>query len=582
MKTSNRKPENPQRIEKPQRWDTPFDDRVSDQDVDQLLKAPPFSSMDPDAFSRSVPLRGILTNDCKVNHYRDNEIIIREGDYGSSAFLILSGEVVVSLKSIPGEYLGRTQTKKKTFFESLSQLWTNSKYPEVRRYDKNEMREIPDQDTIEQSPLRVFLQDVPRVLDMKHTETLVTGEFFGELAALTRSPRSATIISKGESVLFEIRWQGLRELMRRDNALRDHIDNLYREHSLKLHLRETDLLRDLPESSINNIAEHAQFETFDNFDWQNNFKSARKKDVAEQILAEPVIAEKGDYPNGLILIRNGFCRLSRPYGNGHQTIAYLGKGESFGLRELTHIWQSGEHHPWLLSLRAVGYVDTLRIPTAIVESDILPHLPADKLPPAIVAPTREKQKSSERRNSSREQAINTDLLEFLMDNRFINGTQAMAIDMNKCTRCDDCVRACASTHDNNPRFVRQGPMHHHLMIAGACMHCVDPVCMIGCPTGAIGRDQSTGYVVINDNTCIGCSTCANSCPYQNIRMVHVRNEKGDSLVDQSSGEPIAKATKCDLCVEQSGGPACQNACPHDALVRIDLSNSDELRTWLGH
>ena len=156
----------------------------------------------------------------------------------------------------------------------------------------------------------------------------------------------------------------------------------------------------------------------------------------------------------------------------------------------------------------------------------------------------------------------------------------MLIDLNRCTRCDDCVRACAATHNNNPRFVRQGPQHDQFMVASACMHCSDPVCMIGCPTGAIGRDAATGNVTINDNTCIGCSTCANSCPYDNIRMVNIRDQRGRPIVDRETSEPIAKATKCDLCVEQQGGPACQRACPHDALVRIDLSDVDELTRWV--
>ncbi len=170
-------------------------------------------------------------------------------------------------------------------------------------------------------------------------------------------------------------------------------------------------------------------------------------------------------------------------------------------------------------------------------------------------------------------------MEFLVENRFINGTQAMLIDLDRCTRCDDCVRACASTHDNNPRFNRTGPKHDHWMVANACMHCLDPVCMIGCPTGAIGRDQENGEVVINDQTCIGCSTCANSCPYGNIKMVEINNPHGLPIVDDASGLPIIKATKCDLCVDQQAGPACQRACPHEALVRIDLTTTNDISQW---
>jgi Fe-S-cluster-containing dehydrogenase component len=145
----------------------------------------------------------------------------------------------------------------------------------------------------------------------------------------------------------------------------------------------------------------------------------------------------------------------------------------------------------------------------------------------------------------------------------------MLIDQDRCVRCDDCVRACASGHDNNPRFIRHGKVHANWLITNACMHCSDPVCMIGCPTGAIHR-LTEGTVVINDNTCIGCATCANSCPYQNIRMVEIKDKNDRHIVDQLTGKPILKATKCDLCATQPGGPACVRACPHDALQRIDF------------
>jgi Fe-S-cluster-containing dehydrogenase component len=155
----------------------------------------------------------------------------------------------------------------------------------------------------------------------------------------------------------------------------------------------------------------------------------------------------------------------------------------------------------------------------------------------------------------------------------------MVIDLDRCTRCDDCVRACASTHDNNPRFLRHGPSAGRLMIANACMHCADPVCMIGCPTGAIHRESFAGQVVINPATCIGCKSCFNNCPYDAIRMVEARDERGELLVDQEM-KPITKATKCDLCVENRGGPACERACPHGALTRMNLNQIDALAKWL--
>ena len=62
-------------------------------------------------------------------------------------------------------------------------------------------------------------------------------------------------------------------------------------------------------------------------------------------------------------------------------------------------------------------------------------------------------------------------------------------------------------------------------------------------------------------------------------MVEVRHSGGDFLRDETTHAPIVKATKCDLCVDQWGGPACQRACPHDALVRMDMRDVEKLAEW---
>jgi Fe-S-cluster-containing dehydrogenase component/CRP-like cAMP-binding protein len=375
---------------------------------------------------------------------------------------------------------------------------------------------------------------------------------------------------------LEIRWQGLRDLMRRTPAIREHIERAYRENSLRVHLRETPLLKDLPAAALDEVAAATVFESSGNFDWYTDFGANRAADAAEQIAAEPLIAAEGDRPTGLLLIRSGFARVSRRHGHGHRTIAYLGKGHAFGLEELAESFASGADVPWRCSLRAVGYVDVLRIPADVVKRAVLPH---SQFRIADFGLRIEKTaNNSAIRNPQAE--IDSRLLDFLADHRFLNGTESMLINLDRCTRCDDCVRACAATHDNNPRFIRQGPTHDHIMVANACMHCVDPVCMIGCPTGAIARDSDTGTARINDRTCIGCAMCANSCPYQAIRMVEIRQSGGAFFIDAATRLPIVKATKCDLCASQLTGPACQAACPHDALVRMDLSNLAGLANWV--
>ncbi len=566
-------------IKRPARWDEPFDPDVTDRDVAELMTIAPFALMDPASFTGSVPLDGILKNDCRLLNLEQGDIIVREGDYGSSAFLILSGNALVSLVSLPGELLGRESTQQKNWLQSLAQLWRNSSHPEAREYAENldGMSGIGSGGVgsrSDESGTRVFLHDIPRVIPAGQSVELHAGEIFGEISALTRTPRSATVVAGSNMRLLEIRWQGFRELLKRHPAMKEHVEQLYRKNSLQVHLREISLLSGMSQEAIVSAAEETLFESYGDFQWNQNFKTISKKDIAERILAEPVIAAQGGYVNGLILIRNGFARLSRKHGDGHQTIAYLGKGEVFGLRELAHNFNSGGQHAYQLSLRAVGYVDILRIPTGAVERYVLPALSAAQVPAPISDPQRKSRaERSSRRSETRSESMDAGLMEFLVENRYINGTMAMMIDLNRCTRCDDCVRACAATHNSNPRFVRHGRKHGNWMIANACMHCQDPVCMIGCPTGAIGRDERTGTVVVNDNTCIGCGTCAGSCPYTNIQMVEVNDRRGKPL-HGNDGQPIVKATKCDLCVEQNGGPACQRACPHDALMRVDLSNAE--------
>jgi Fe-S-cluster-containing dehydrogenase component len=109
------------------------------------------------------------------------------------------------------------------------------------------------------------------------------------------------------------------------------------------------------------------------------------------------------------------------------------------------------------------------------------------------------------------------------------------------------------------------------------MHCVDPVCMIVALQAPFTGNHSGGGDY--DLTCISCATCANSC-HDNIQMVEIRDRGGKFIVDEATQTPILKASKCDLCVDQLGGPACVRACPHDALIRANMGEIDKLSRWL--
>jgi Fe-S-cluster-containing dehydrogenase component/CRP-like cAMP-binding protein len=565
-------------VARPQRWDAPFGDGVRDEEVEELLTVEPFRSIDPLQFPPSLALRDILRHDARIVRFSRGDIVVREGDYGHSAFLVLRGRLRVVLAGLRTETLGRAAPASLGWWGTFLKVVRRSRTVEVRTAWGVASEDNPSPNPSLQGR-GILVQDIPRVLDDANTAILEAGEIFGELAALTRTPRTATVFAEGDAMLLEIRWQGLRELMRRTDALRRHIERLYRENSLRAHLRETPLLAELPTEKLAALADATIFESHGEFDWHEAYQTAVRRRPGDAIVDEPLIVEEGTPADGLLLVRSGFARQSQRHGHGHRTAAYLGRGQAFGLTEAIEAAGSGAPVPWAYSLRALGYVDVLRIPQQALEELVFPHVSADALAQVV----REQCQTLVRQSGdcADGQSIDQSLLEFLVDKRLINGQQAMVIDLDRCTRCDDCVRACAATHDNNPRFVRQGPRHGPLMVVQACMHCVDPVCMIGCPTGAIGRDPATGVVRINDRTCIGCSVCAQSCPYDNIQMVEIRDSRGALLVDAATQQPLVQATKCDLCAGLTGGPACQQACPHDALVRLDLGDLGELSAWIG-
>lgn len=565
-------------IARPQRWDRPFGPDMTELDVERVLEQPLFRDIDPSQFPENQPLREIVLNDTRVRRYARGEVIVREGDYGNSMFVIIEGGVRVITDRVDDAELGRrTSRRARTLLQALRQLWSNPRQPEVRDVtmyfqpaSRLELRGDADD-------ARVRLDDIDRFLAGHESVALGDGAAFGEIAALSRAPRTATAIAETDTEVVELRWQGLRDIRRRDSGFREHIDGLYRERSLAQHLREAPLFAHLDEEAINEIARHTAFESHGTSEWFRDFRRVKEDDRAGVLEQEPVVAEQGHYLDGLIMIRSGFARISERLDQGQRTTGYAVENDVFGLEEIVRNQRDGGRSPsYLRSLRAIGTVDILRVPTTLVERHVLPNVPESLLP--VSAPSTADAGSALPAQST-DLGLPQSLVDFFVDQRTVNGRATMLIDTDRCTACDECVHACAATHGNNPRFKRHGPIHDGKQVTNACMHCADPVCLIGCPTGAIHRHES-GPVIIDDATCIGCGTCANSCPYDNISMVEIRDAAGDFIVDDQTGDPIMKATKCDLCYDQVGGPACARACPHDALIRIDMHDHVRLAEWV--
>lgn len=560
------------RDERNRRWDEPFGEaRLDEATVARILSLPGFADARPDDFPSQLPLDGIIANDGRVRRFQRGDVIIRKGEYGNSLFVILEGSVV-GLESSAAEQavLPETANLRKSWSRSLMQLFARTRPPEYRAARPAARGEQRPPASMTDAPDESQRVDIDDLAGRYETFTLEAPQMFGELAALTRSPRTTSIFAaEDETLLFELRWQGLRDIREWSAPFKQRIDHLYHERGLAIRLQECPIFKNLPDSALDEIARASLFETYGGFDWMHRFKSAMGRTGADQIIEqEQLIYEQGTHVDGLLLINNGFVRITERVDQGERTVGYLSRNDTYGLDEIAHAQESDSTIAARAGLRAIGYVDIIRIPTYLIRKHVLPGL--------IPHFAGQGQSSGKGQGSDE---MRQGLMDFFVDHRFINGEHAMVINLDRCVGCDDCVRACATAHDNNPRFARHGYTFENAMVVNACMHCTDAVCLIGCPTGAIHRLEDTGTVVIDDNICIGCETCANSCPYNNIRMVDIRDAAGAFMLDRD-GQTISRATKCDLCSSQLTGPACAEACPHDALMRVNIRDTETLLQWL--
>ena len=183
----------------------------------------------------------------------------------------------------------------------------------------------------------------------------------------------------------------------------------------------------------------------------------------------------------------------------------------------------------------------------------------------------------------------------------IDGSNVLVMDMDLCIRCGNCSLACHKVHGQS-RLLRRGiqierPVSigkkrlQHALVPQVCMHCADPECLTGCPTGSIFRDLR-GQIDIDPHTCIGCFDCATQCPYDAITMVARTSPPPDSgfasklrnafsfrndrpAIPEASDDPVA--IKCNLCEDTPLNPpgakrkaySCEENCPTGALVRVD-------------
>jgi CRP-like cAMP-binding protein/Fe-S-cluster-containing hydrogenase component 2 len=497
--------------------------------------------------------RGQLDNWAKgaasLHRYRKGETVCTEGEFGSTAYYIVSGTVDISinnpmahLRTRPGwGFFGRSVARMKSFLVADSQ---------DKRAEAHERKFIGIDANI----------DLPM---HKPIAQLGPGELFGEMTCRTFQPRSATVITREPCVMVELlrvildMLVGNRQVSDASKAtskvkaptfkgtsFKTEMEKKYRERSLETHLRSVPLFGSVGDEFIAYLKEKVELVSYN----QNQ-----------------VICREGEDADAFYLIRSGMVRVSQNMPGGEMVRTYLSRGDYFGeiglLRSIKRI----------ATCAALDAVDVVKVPGSEF------NLMLEKFPGvrAQLEPVAEARMTA---TSSRAAPPGLGLDDFLNQGLF-EAQNLLLIDLDNCTRCDACVQACAKAHDGVSRLLRDGLRYDHFLVATACRSCRDPLCMTQCPVGSIRRKENLEIII--EDWCIGCSKCAELCPYGNINMhpLEVIKETRTEVKSATPGVPPTvkvekkktttyKANTCDLCTQLSV-PSCVYACPHDAAKRVD-------------
>lgn len=446
---------------------------------------------------------------------KPGEIICREGEFGSTAFYILEGTVEVSINT-PMAHVQQQDAPGGWFSKIRSKL---SDRKEHAREEESVRRYIPIDAPV----------DLPYD---KPIAELTAGDLFGEMTCMSFHPRSATVRAKTEVVVLEM-LRNVLDILQKNKTFRADLDRKYRQRALETHIRSVPVFATMPPDFI-----------------------AYLRDRVELIRFSPgeVVVRQGDAADAFYLVRMGFLKVSERHPGGDVVLTYLGRGSYFGEMGLLG---GGVR---TATCTALDHVDVVRI----AGEDF--HLMLSKFPDIrqgleIVARERADM------NRSRIAATETVPIGDFLNQGLMEAQSLLLLDLEKCTRCDQCVKACADAHDGVTRLVREGLRFDKYLVATSCRSCRDPLCMVGCPVGAIRRRGSMEIII--EDWCVGCGLCVRNCPYGNLNLhpfdVQVPDPAAPSRMIAGTKQ---KATGCDLCMEHEE-PSCVYACPHDAAHRVE-------------
>ncbi|MGH7163444.1 MAG: cyclic nucleotide-binding domain-containing protein [Planctomycetota bacterium] len=443
--------------------------------------------------------------------FRPGDIVCREGEYGSTAFYLLEGEAEVYIAAPLAHLRGSPRRggifrRVQAFFQSLA---------ESEDAESRAKRFIPIDASVD------LAQADP-------VATLRAGDLFGEMTCLSFYPRSATVRARSEVVALEM-LRNILDILKK-GPFQQQLEKNYRERALASHLRSLPPFRDLTDEFIDGLRERV-----------------------ELVAVEPgtVICRQGDPADKLYLVRVGFVKVTQSSPGGEVVLQYLHRGDYFGEIGLLG---GGVR---TATCTALDHVELVQIGKEDFDRMMREF-------PAMRAGMEEKARGHLEGNAKRMQQLSGQSVDEFLEQGLLGAQSLLLIDLDRCTRCDDCVRACAASHDGVTRLIRDGLRYGKYLVPTSCRSCMDPLCMIGCPVGSIRRKETLEIVI--EDWCIGCGLCAKNCPYGNINMHTIgTTEEGE---EAKKAKPKQKAITCDLCAD-IGTPSCVYACPHEAALRVD-------------
>ncbi len=517
------------------------DDMVADKMDGDIVTADELVN-DPERYPlfAGIPYKFLQFNGAAVVRrlMQPGDVLCREGEYGSTAFIILDGEFEIFLNNSRGAVRSRSAGGFAGWFGGL----------------KTVVEKVGGFARLADVGAATLSED-QRILRNRDDVIL------GEMTCMNRYPRSATVVATVPSEVLEIKRNVL-YMLQRSAVSREILDRVYRERSLRGQMASLPIFDSLDEASKKKAADYLT-------------------NKADLISVDPgqTIFSQGDVADNYYINKLGFVKVTQTYGRDQRVLNYLGPGNGFGeigllgaIGDTLHDALGGSVRPGVrtATCAALDHVELIRIRGEHFR-DLLTQFP--ELKNALSAKASEILKRDQEARS-RLQAVEAD--EFLDQGLYL-AQSLLVLDLERCTRCDECTKACADTHDGVTRLVRDGLRFDKYLVASSCRSCMDPYCLVGCPVDAIHRNGDSLEIEIEDY-CIGCGLCAENCPYGNINMHGFDKQDVDAngrlqtVYQEIDGRKLPvvqqRATTCDLCRSIDGKPSCVYACPHEAAFRM--------------